>query len=42
MGEADAEEAPIFLDVQLFAEVNRVVVSIPGEEAAVAELGGKL
>jgi len=39
--EADAEEAAGFFHVELLGEVQSVVVSVPGEETAVAEFGGE-
>ena len=41
MYEADAEEAAGFFHVEMLGEIERVVVSIPGEEAPVAEFGGE-
>jgi hypothetical protein len=38
--QADAEEAARFFYAEMFGEVEGVVVAIPGEEAAVAELRG--
>src|SRR5258708_36192301 len=37
MHEADAEETTAFLDAEALGQVQRVVISIPGEDAAVAE-----
>ena len=37
MCEADAQEAAVLLDVQSFREIQGVVISIPGEETALAE-----
>ena len=41
MYEADAQEAAGFFDVEMLGQVQGVVVAVPGEEAAVAELGGE-
>src|SRR6266478_1979875 len=37
MHEADAEQAAAFFDAEAFGQVERVVVAVPGEDAAVAE-----
>ena len=34
--EADAQKAAVLLDAEAFGEIQRVVVSVPGEDAAVA------
>ncbi len=36
MRQADAQEAAVFFHVQAFGEIQGVVVSVPGEEAALA------
>ncbi len=41
MHQADAEKAAGFFYVQLLGEVESVVVSIPCEEALIAEFGGE-
>ena len=40
MDDADAEEAAFFFDAEAFGEVEGVVVAVPGEDAAVAEMLG--
>src|SRR5882762_11723234 len=37
--EPDAQKPPVLFDVQLFGEVQRVIVAIPREEAACTQLG---
>ncbi len=39
--EADTQEAARLFHVEALGEVESVVVSVPGEEAAVAEFGGE-
>jgi hypothetical protein len=39
--QADAEEAAGFFHVEMLGQVEGVVVSVPGEEAALAEFGGE-
>ena len=35
--QADAQEAAFLFDAETFGEIERVVVAVPGEDAAVAE-----
>src|SRR5882762_10093211 len=37
--EPDAQKPPVLFDVQLFGEIQRVIVAIPREEAAFTQLG---
>ena len=41
MSQADAQEAAIFFHVEALGEIEGVVVSVPGEEAALAQCGGE-
>ena len=41
MEQSNAEEAAVFFHVEPFGDIDRVVVAVPGEEAAFAEFGGE-
>ena len=42
MRQADAEKTAVLLYIQMFGQVQSVVVAIPGEEAAPPQLGCQL
>src|SRR5882762_11447559 len=38
--QSDAEHAALRFDAEAFAEIKRVIVAVPGEDAALAQAGG--
>ena len=40
MNEADAEQSAVLLHAEAFGQIERVVISVPGEDAAITEKFG--
>ena len=39
MRQPDSQKPAVFFDVEALGEVQRIIISVPGEEAALAKLG---